>query len=267
MHDNGVSLNSVKPQMRAHLPSLAVNVGRSVLDALTPPLCPVSGAPMGAAGLLSASAWAALHFIEEPFCSLCGVPFSAEYGAEVLCPSCIAAPPAFDAARAAVVYNDASHKLIVGFKHSDRTELAPLFAQWLARAGEGLLSRSAILVPVPLHFRRLFSRRYNQSAVLTNALAKRTGARAGLEVLRRVRATPPQKNLSADARRRNVAGAFTINQKPGAHIDGAHIVLIDDVLTTGATLSACARVLKKAGAARVDALVLARVVKGGVGAI
>lgn len=232
-----------------------------------PPRCPASGEAVAAPGLLSASGWAGLHFIEAPFCERCGVPFAAEYGEGVECPSCIAAPPAFDRARAAVVYDDASHGLIVGFKHSDRTELAPAFAQWLARAGAELLSDRPLIVPVPLHRLRLLMRRYNQSAILAKGAARRVGAPFAPEALIRRRATPPQKNLSAEARRRNVAGAFQVPEEARAMIAGAHIVLVDDVLTTGATLSACARALKRAGAAKVDALVLARVVKGGIGAI
>ncbi|MBL4619609.1 MAG: hypothetical protein JKX88_05855, partial [Marinicaulis sp.] len=108
----------------------AGRVSRHVLDALMPPQCPVSGERVARPSMLSGAGWAALHFIEEPFCRRCGIPFAAEYGDEVECPSCIASPPAFDRVRAAVVYDDASHKLIVGFKHSDRTELAPVFARW-----------------------------------------------------------------------------------------------------------------------------------------
>ncbi|NOX95670.1 MAG: ComF family protein [Alphaproteobacteria bacterium] len=238
-----------------------------MLDALMPPHCPVSGELVAGPSLLSGAGWIALHFIEEPFCGRCGIPFAADYGDDVECPSCIASPPAFDRVRAAVVYDDASHKLIVGFKHSDRTELAPVFAQWLARAGASLLTVQSIITPTPLHPSRLLSRRYNQSAILAQALSKRTGASVALDLLERVRATPPQKNLSADARQRNVAGAFAVSESASAQIKGRHIVLIDDVLTTGATLSACARALKKAGAARVDGLIVAKVVKGGIGAI
>ncbi len=232
-----------------------------------PPLCPVSSEPVAVSGQLSPQVWAALHFIDDPFCARCGVPFSADYGDNIECPSCIAEPLAFDRARAATVYDDASHKLIVGFKHSDRTELAPIFGQWLLRAGRDLITPQSILTPAPLHPRRLLARRYNQSAILAKWVANYSGAPFAPALLTRTRATPPQKNLSASARKRNVAGAFAVSEKAANLITNAHIVLIDDVLTTGATLSACARTLKKAGAARVDALLLARVVKGGVGAI
>lgn len=241
--------------------------GRRALDLLMPPLCPVTGEPVAAPALLSPAGWAALHFIEAPFCRRCGVPFGADYGEGVECPSCIAEPPVFGRARAAMVYDDASHKLVVGFKHADRTELAAMFGAWMVRAGTDVLSGAALIVPVPLHRRRLVARRYNQSALLGASAARAAGAVYAPRALRRTRATPPQKDLSADARRRNVAGAFAVPERARARIEGAHVVLVDDVLTTGATLNAAARALKAAGAAAVDALILARVVKGGVGAI
>ncbi len=217
--------------------------------------------------LLSGAGWSSLHFIADPFCRRCGVPFSIDYGEEIECPACLANPPAFEAARSAIVYDNASHKLIVGFKHGDRTELALLFTQWLERASRPLINEGTIFVPVPLHRRRLLSRRYNQSALLAQLLAKKLGLECAMDLLVRTRPTPPQKDLSSDARQRNVAGAFTVPSKMREAIRDAHVVLIDDVLTTGATLGACARALSKAGAARVDGLTVARVVKGGIGAI
>lgn len=234
-----------------------------VLDAITPPLCPVTNERVSAPGIISARAWAKLQFIDDPVCARCGAPFSHEVGDGAECARCVAEPPDFDSARAAVVYDDDSHGLIVSFKHADRTDLTPLLAQWLVRAGSGLLRPGAVLVPAPLHKTRLFARRYNQAALLAIAAAKLTGARAEPMALRRLRPTPPQKNLSPEARRRNVAGAFDVRADKAALVSGANVILIDDVLTTGATLSACARALKKAGARRVDALVLARVLKGG----
>ncbi len=241
--------------------------GRRAIDFLMPPACPVTGERVSDPAGLSAAGWGAIQFIDEPRCDRCGVPFAADYGLGVLCPSCIAAPPAFDCARAAIVYDDASHKLVVGYKHSDRTENAARFGAWMARAGSDILSATSLITPVPLHPWRLLARRYNQSSLLAAAIAAETGARFMPDLLARTRATPPQKDLSVDARARNVAGAFAVRRSRARDVGGAHIVLVDDVLTTGATLSAAAKTLRRAGAARVDALVLARVVKGGVGAI
>lgn len=238
-------------------------MSKGALDALAPPLCPISNEAVSAPGLVAAAAWARLHFIDDPVCAQCGAPFSHSFGEAATCARCIAEPPDFDSARAALVYDDASHDLFIAFKHADRTELAPMLAAFLVRAGRGLVTARSIVAPAPLHRARLFSRRYNQAALLASAVARQAGARFEPMLLARTRATPPQKNLSPDARRRNVAGAITVRGAMAARVNGAHIVLVDDVLTTGATLSACARAAKKAGAARVDALAVARVVRGG----
>ena len=266
-HRDVVSLSAVKSQLFQKKRFAKNGAESHALNALAPPFCPVTNEEIKTPHAASPTGWAALHFVEEPYCRRCGIPFAAEYGSAVECASCIATPPDFDRARAAVLYDDASHNLIVAFKHSDRTELAPMFAAWMTRAGNDLVNSASILAPAPLHWRRLVARRYNQSLLLAGAIAKTTGARLAVGDLIRIRATPPQKNLSRDARRRNVAGAFGIRKGAREMIKDAHITLIDDVLTTGATLSSAARTLKKAGARRVDALVLARVVKGGIGAI
>jgi len=241
--------------------------GKLALDALMPPQCPVTGEAVAAPGLLSASGWASMRFIDDPVCARCGVPFAHDYGEGAQCAACIASSPGFARARAAVAYDDASHRMIVSFKYSDRTEHAPMFGQWLARAGRGMITADTIIAPVPLHRRRLAARRYNQAGLLAGALAKHVSGRLEMNLLRRVRRTIPQVTLSPDARRRNVAGAFAVTEAGRDMVRGAEIVLVDDVLTTGATLTACARALKRAGAETVNALVLARVVKGGADAI
>ena len=257
----------MKPQTFPHLIGAVSTAWNTVLDAVMPPRCPISGSSVDKAGQLSPQAWSALHFIDAPYCWRCGVPFAVEYGNNIECPSCVKEMPTYDRARAAVVYDDASHKLVVGFKHADRTELAPALAKWIERISHSMISTRSYLVPVPLHRRRLWGRRYNQSALLAQSVAKFTGALYAPRILARNRPTPPQKNLSASGRKRNMAGAFSVLPTATKTVENAQIVLVDDVLTTGATLSACAKALKRAGAARVDAVVLARVVKGGIGAI
>lgn len=243
------------------------SLARRTIDVVLPPTCPISGEPLSDGATLGPQGWQALQFITEPYCVRCGVPFSIDYGNDAECPSCLAEPPVFNRARAAIVYDDASHKLVVGYKHSDRTEHAGMFAAWMTRAGRELVTSETVVTAVPLHKNRLLSRRYNQSALLAAAIAKSTGASFRPDILERYRSTPPQKQLSASARKRNVAGAFRVREERKGFIQGAKFVIVDDVLTTGATLSACARSLLRAGAGNVDALVLARVVKGGIGAI
>ena len=234
-------------------------------DALLPPRCLASGEIVSGQGLLGAAAWSRINFIAAPFCARCGVPFAfdAGEGADILCGACIARPPAFDRARAVFHYDDGSRAMILGFKHGDRLEGAPAFAQWMAQASQDLLEGAPLIVPAPLHRKRLFSRRYNQSAILALALGRLTGAEVCTDALRRVRNTPPQGGLNRAARERNLRGAIEIRPRRKALVQGRNILLVDDVLTTGATAEACARALRRAGARRVDVSCLARVVRPG----
>ena len=179
-----------------------------------------------------------------------------------MCGACHARAHDFTRARALLRYDDASKPLILGFKYGDRLDQAPAFARWLERTGRPLLSETDLIVPVPLHRWRLWRRRYNQAAVLALHLARLSNVPCEALVLERKRPTPSQGEMkSAKARRKNVLGAFRVAQLKIAAVRGRNILLVDDVFTTGATLDACARALKRAGAARVDALTLARVVK------
>jgi len=236
----------------------AVQLG---LDILLPPRCANCGVLARTPGLC-ATCWQQLNFITAPYCARCGAPYP--YAGAALagpCAECVQAPDstarALDKGRAALVYDDGSRSLLLGFKHADRTDRTGLLACWMAAAGADLWSDADLIVPVPLHWRRLWMRRYNQAALLAHALSQKTGTRCASHAVRRLHHTPQQKGLSRAARRRNVASQFAVRNP--AEIAGRRIVLVDDVWTTGATLLSIARCLKEAGARQVFALTAARV--------
>ena len=239
------------------------DLAHRLLDLLLPPRCGRCGVDVPADASLCLSCWTAVTFVAKPFCEICGIPFEIRPFGRAVCGDCLADRPVFDRARSAVVYDDATRSLILAFKHADRLTLAPLFAAWMRRAGGELLSEADLIVPVPLHRWRLLSRRYNQAAVLAHALGRSSGVKVVDSLLFRSRQTPSQGRKTADQRARNVRGAFAIrnNCDGGAEaIKDCRILLIDDVFTTGATVCACTRVLRRAGARAVDVLSLARVV-------
>jgi ComF family protein len=232
-----------------------------IADLLLPPVCISCRARIGNHGLLCGACFAKIDFIAPPVCARLGVPLPYDTGAPALSAAAIASPPVYDRARAVARYSDTMRELIQSFKYRDRQEGLPLFARWLKRAGEELLSDADLLVPVPLYPSRLWWRRFNQSAMLATALGRLTGVPTECFLLKRVRRTASQVGLSVDQRRRNVAGAFRLDRAGAHRVKGKRVVLIDDVITTGATVEACARVLRRARAARVDVLALARVVE------
>lgn len=191
------------------------------------------------------------------------MPFETPEAEGSVCPVCLKDPPAFACARAALVYDDLSRSLVLDLKRSGRRDGLNAFAAWMAQAGGTILAGTDVLVPMPLHWTKLAQRRFNQAAWLTQALARHTGKPCDLFALRRVRRRRSQEGLSAAHRRRNVAGAFRVPPKAVAQIAKRAVTVIDDVMTTGASVQACARALKRAGAARVDVITLARVVRPG----
>ena len=238
-----------------------------VLDALLPPRCVSCEAPVESQGRLCADCWGKVRFLEEPMCACCGVPFEFAHGAGTLCGACAATAPRFRRARSVFVYDDGSREIVLRFKHADRTDAAPVFGAWLARAGAAMLARAEVVAPVPLHRARLFRRRYNQAALLANAAGRAAGVAVAADLLQRVRNTPVQGGLSRVQRYANVRGAFRVRPGRRAAVDGRVVVLVDDVMTTGATADSCARALLGAGAVHVDVLTLARVVSTGADTI
>jgi ComF family protein len=233
---------------------------RLALDVALPPLCPSCREPLGDGVGLCAACWSKLSLIEKPYCARLGIPFTYDPGPGLLSMEAMANPPAYDRARAAVRYDDIARELVQRFKYSDRLDLGPMMGRWMARAGSELLAGADALLPVPLHWRRLWARRFNQAATLAGTISGLAGVPVLHGALKRVRATPQQVGLSRPERASNVQGAFQVPAERKADIKGKRLVLIDDVLTSGATVDTCARALLRAGCAHVDVLVFARVV-------
>jgi ComF family protein len=236
-----------------------------VADFLLPPQCAACGTRVAAAGHLCGDCWGRLRFIEPPFCDRLGTPFShdgvasCDGNGRLVSPLALSRSPPYKRARAAVLYDDVARRLVHGLKYRDRHDLAHVMARAMTRAGVALLVEADLVAPVPLHRGRLWTRRFNQSALLAREVARESGCALVPDLLLRTKATRHQVGLSAEARRRNVAGAFRVNENHAARLGGANVVLVDDVLTTGATVEGCARVLLRAGAGRVDVLLFALV--------
>ena len=238
--------------------ALRATLGLAV-DLALPRLCPACREPVGDDGLC-APCWSKLAFIARPYCERLGIPFPFDSGPGLLSMEAIADPPAYGRARAAVRYDDVARKLIHALKYGDRLDLAPTLGRWMANAGRELIQDTEAIVPVPLHWRRQWARRFNQSALLAEVIAKAGARPVAHTALKRFKATPQQVGLDKSARALNVQGAFRVPAEGKAAVAGRKLLLVDDVLTSGATVDACARALLRAGAANVDVLVFARVV-------
>jgi ComF family protein len=239
--------------------ALAFSLAHAALDALYPPTCLACRASTDKHGALCPRCWSAMRFIERPFCERLGTPFEHDLGQGLISPQAMADPPAFSRARAVARFEDGPARTLVHrLKYSDRAELARPIASWMARAGVDVLADADLLAPVPLHALRLWRRQFNQAAALTTEISRRTGKPCDLAALRRVKATRSQVGLSRAQRAENVQGAFRIADS--VVVRDLNVVLVDDVLTSGATANAASRALLRAGAKRVDVLVFARVV-------
>jgi ComF family protein len=255
----------VKKKTKTILSSAAVlsamQAGFSALmDALVPPSCPICRAFLQKQDGICGPCWQDLNFITGPVCQITGHPMPIDLGAQTISLAAQMRPPPYHRARAAFAYDGSAAELIRRFKFRDRPDLATYFAPHMLHFGADVLSPDSLFVPVPLHRWRLLARRFNQSAELVRALHELTGHDMSLTALRRVRATRRQLGLTRAGRKRNLRGAFAVPAKYRPEIEGRSVVLVDDVLTTGATVEECSRVLRRAGAAQVDVLTIARVV-------
>jgi ComF family protein len=237
---------------------------RALSDIVMPPVCLVCRAPIGAHDAVCARCWREIDFIRPPLCDRLGMPLPFDTGGVMISAAAAADPPPYDRARAVAAHAGAMRTLVHALKFHDRHDARRLFGRWLVEAGRDLLPDAEIVVPVPLARRRLLMRRFNQAAVLASEVARLTGLRYEPLLLARTRATASQVGLSRGQRRRNVAGAFAVPPRYGGRVEGRKILLVDDVITTGSTVGACARALRRAGAARVDVLALALVTDRGV---
>ena len=240
--------------------NLTQKASRLVASVLFPDTCLACRMHVAARGTLCPDCWGRLHFIAEPVCAVSGTPFQHEFGDNMISAEALADPPPWRRARAAVLHDGIARQLVQRLKYGDQTELAPWMAQWMLRAGRALVRECDVVVPVPLHARRYLARRYNQSAELARAIAAESGLAFEPAALARIKATRRQVGLTAAQRQANVRGAFRVPAESEIAVAGRSVLLVDDVYTTGATISAAAKVLLRAGAANVDVLTFSRVV-------
>ena len=234
---------------------------RPLIDFALPPRCPGCGAVTGEPHRFCLACWSQLIFLGEPCCERCAFPFDYGRGEGALCGACLAKPPAFDRLRCAVAYGEIPRKVALRLKYGGRPGVAETIARLMER--HLCASPDTLLVPVPLHRWRIWRRGYNQAALIASALARRSGLEARLDLIERVKPTPPLKGMGPKQRRDAVRGAFRVAPAHKAAVRGRPVLLVDDVYTSGATANACAGALRRAGAARIGVLTWARVVKDG----
>jgi len=236
---------------------------RPLLDYALPPRCASCGAIVSQPGTFCTDCWASITFLGEPMCACCGDDLPAAMGVGALCGACLATPPPYARVRAVLRYGDVGRAVAHRLKYGRRLSLARVMAMHMARLIPEDMSAHALLVPVPLHRWRIWSRGFNQAALIARHLGKRTDIPIEVDLLRRTRHTPPLHSLNMRERARTVSGAFALAPDAGERLKGRTVILIDDIWTTGATATACARLLRKAGAERVEILCWARVPRTG----
>lgn len=248
---------SILPRLWRRAAATARWVGRQSLDLLYPPQCAGCGIRIGAARALCGGCWASVRFIEQPYCAILCIPFSHDQGEGAICARAMAEPPDFDRLRAVAAYDGVVRSIVHGLKYRDRTDLSVMMGAWMVRAGASVLRDADLVIPVPLHRNRLFLRRFNQAAELARVIALKSGVTYHPRALLRRKATARQVGLGRKARLKNVQGAFSVTAEGREVLFGKRVVLVDDVFTTGATVSAAARALKRAGVADVTVLTFA----------
>ena len=239
--------------------------GRQAQHILFPPRSIATGQHLQGPGQIEPHIWAKLTFAGGPICHCCGQGLDPalhfDLVAEQTCAACMAHRPGFDRARAALIYDDLSRDIILRLKYGGDRSGLNLLARWMIAAAPDMVANSTLIVPIPLHYTRLVSRGFNQSLYLAAAISRLADKPLAAHAVKRLRATPTQAGKSANGRRRNVAGAFGVSRLGRGRLKDARIVLVDDVYTTGATVEAVTRILRQAGADRVDVLTLARVAR------
>jgi ComF family protein len=247
------------PSPRQRGLQFALHLWHGFVDWITPPKCVACRADVTAGATLCLSCWQTLSFIDDPVCDALGIPFEYDEGEGALSPAAIADPPAWDRARAAVAFTETAKTLVHLLKYNDMHEAGLAMARMMLGPGRKLIADCDVLIPVPLHRRRLWRRRFNQAAVLAQEIGRLSGKPVRAQVLLRTLSTHSQVGLTAEERRRNVRHAFAVPPEQRAAVEGKRVLVIDDVRTTGATAEACAATLKAAGAAHVDVLSFALV--------
>jgi ComF family protein len=248
---------------RGRLKATLRTAGAGLMRLVYPPVCSGCGKMVGRSAGLCPECWATVQFIERPYCDITGLPFDHDRGEGLVSPQAIAHPPPYAKARAVVFHDGVARKIVHGMKYSDRADLAAMMAAWMIRAGRDVVDDSDVIIAVPLHRGRLFTRRYNQSAELARSLARLSGKPFLPGVMRRVRATRQQVGLGLKARQDNVRGAFSMEPEQVQRFLGLKVLLVDDVMTTGSTVEAATRALLRAGAGQVNVLTFARVASQG----
>ena len=235
--------------------------GRILLDAAYPPQCVACRQITAEPDTLCARCWREMPFIARPFCERLGTPFAVDIGGPLLSPAAIADPPVFGRARSVAAYDGAAQALVHKLKYSDRQELALAMGGMMTAAAAELLQQASVIVPVPLHWTRLWQRRFNQAMALATVIGQKSGLPVEPMLLRRRKRTLRQVGLTRAQRQANLQGAFVVPDESKAALKGQHVLLVDDVMTTSSTANAAARILLKQGAAAVDIVTFARVVR------